>query len=213
MRLILLGPPGVGKGTQAQNLSEAWNIPRISTGDILREAVQQRTPLGMKVQAAMNGGRLVEDEVIIGIVRERLARPDTDRGYILDGFPRTLPQAEALSMLLNGFGKPIQRVVSLEAEDEELVRRLSGRRSCPSCQRVYHLVSCPPKRDEVCDGCGTALRQREDDRPEVIRKRLTVYRQETLPLVEYYTKKGLLTPVRAVGTIPAVLDRIKAALT
>lgn len=208
MRLILLGPPGAGKGTQAQRLAERLGIPQVSTGDILRAAVAAGTPLGREAKATMDRGALVPDGVVIGIIRERLKAPDCARGYILDGFPRTVAQAEALDETLGGMGTPLTAVLSLTVDPEELVRRLAGRRSCGSCGAAYHLETAPPRSPGRCDRCGGELFQREDDREETIRKRLAVYRDQTAPLVEYYRGRGLLKEVDGRGEIADVFARI-----
>lgn len=212
MRLILLGPPGAGKGTQAQRLTERLGIPQVSTGDILRAAVAAGTPLGREAKAYMDRGALVPDGVVIGIIRERLKAPDYTRGYILDGFPRTVAQAEALGETLKAMGTPLTAVLSLTVDPEELVRRLAGRRSCGSCGAAYHLDTAPPRRPGRCDRCGGELFQREDDREETIRKRLAVYRDQTAPLVEYYRGRGLLKEVDGRGEIADVFARISRVL-
>lgn len=212
MRLILLGPPGAGKGTQAQRLTERLGIPQVSTGDILRAAVAAGTPLGREAKATMDRGALVPDGVVIGIIRERLKAPDCARGYILDGFPRTVAQAEALGETLKAMGTPLTAVLSLTVDPEELVRRLAGRRSCGSCGAAYHLDTAPPRRPGRCDRCGGELFQREDDREETIRKRLAVYRDQTAPLVEYYRGRGLLKEVDGRGEIADVFARISRVL-
>ena len=208
MRVILLGPPGAGKGTQAQRLTQTLGIPQVSTGDILRAAVAAGTPLGREAKATMDQGALVPDGVVIGIIRERLAAPDCARGYILDGFPRTAAQAEALGETLQALGTPLTAVLSITVEPEELVRRLSGRRTCGSCGAAYHLTTAPPRRAGLCDRCGGALLQREDDREETIRKRLAVYREQTAPLVAYYRGRGLLREVDGRGDIDDVFARV-----
>ncbi|MBI2080879.1 MAG: adenylate kinase [candidate division NC10 bacterium] len=208
MRLILLGPPGAGKGTQAQRLTEKLGIPQVSTGDMLRAAVAAGTPLGREAKAYMDRGALVPDGVVIGIIRERLKAPDCARGYILDGFPRTVAQAEALGETLEAMGTPLTAVLSLTVDPEELVRRLAGRRSCGSCGAAYHLDTAPPRRPGRCDRCGGELFQREDDREETIRKRLAVYRDQTAPLVVYYRGRGLLKEVDGRGEIADVFARV-----
>ncbi|MBI3006984.1 MAG: adenylate kinase [candidate division NC10 bacterium] len=208
MRLILLGPPGAGKGTQAQRLTRTLGIPQVSTGDILRAAVAAGTPLGREAKAYMDQGALVPDGVVIGIIRERLGAPDCARGYILDGFPRTAAQAEALGETLRALGTPLTAVLSLTVDPEELVRRLSGRRTCGNCGAAYHLETAPPRRAGLCDRCGGALLQREDDREETIRKRLAVYREQTAPLVAYYRGRGLLREVDGRGDIDDVFARV-----
>jgi len=212
MRLFFLGPPGVGKGTQAQRLSAQQGIPKISTGDILREAVLKKTALGIQAKSFMDSGKLVPDEVVIGIIRERLKEADSQKGFILDGFPRTVPQAQALASMLRQDGQTISQVVNFELADDELVRRLSGRRSCPNCQAVYHLEFSPPQTPDLCDRCGGKLIQRSDDQPETIRKRLEVYRSQTVPLIRYYEEQGLLARIDGLGTPEAVFRKVTAAL-
>jgi adenylate kinase len=208
VRVILLGPPGAGKGTQAQRLTQTLGIPQVSTGDILRAAVAAGTPLGREAKAYMDQGALVPDGVVIGIIRERLAAPDCARGYILDGFPRTAAQAEALGETLQALETPLTAVLSITVDPEELVRRLSGRRTCGNCGAAYHLETAPPRRAGLCDRCGGALLQREDDREETIRKRLAVYREQTAPLVAYYRGRGLLREVDGRGDIDDVFARV-----
>jgi len=212
MNLIFLGPPGSGKGTQAKMLVDKYGIPQISTGDILREAVKEGTPLGKEAKKYMDEGKLVPDEVVVGIVRERLKEPDCTKGFILDGFPRTIPQAEALDKTLEEMGKGIDHVLSLEVDKEELVRRLSGRRTCKKCGAMYHIIFDPPKKDGICDRCGGELYQRDDDKEETIRERLRVYEEQTAPLIEYYRKKGLLRPIDGVGKIEEIFARITEAI-
>lgn len=212
MNLILLGPPGAGKGTQAKMLAEKYQIPQISTGDILRAAVKAGTPLGKKAKEYMDSGQLVPDEVVIGIIRERLKKKDAAGGYMLDGFPRTLPQAEALDEVLKGMGSRIDHVISIEVADEELIRRLSGRRTCRNCGQGYHLVFDPPKTKGRCDKCGGELYQRDDDNETTVANRLKVYKAQTQPLIDYYRKKGLLRPIEGLGDIQAIFQRIVAVL-
>jgi adenylate kinase len=212
MNLILFGPPGAGKGTQAQYLVESYKIPQISTGDMLRAAVKQGTPLGVKAQEIMQQGGLVSDEIVLGIVEERLAQDDCSAGFVLDGFPRTIPQADALALILQRNGRSIEHVVSLEVDNEEIVKRLSGRRSCRSCGKGYHETYDAPKQPDVCDVCGTALVQRDDDREQTVRNRLDVYEQQTAPLKEYYRSQQLLRNIPGMGPIADVQQRIAAAL-
>ncbi|MDY0383978.1 adenylate kinase [Trichlorobacter sp.] len=212
MNLILFGPPGAGKGTQAQFLVESYKIPQISTGDMLRVAVRQQTPLGLKAQEIMQQGGLVSDEIVLGIVEERLAQDDCRSGFVLDGFPRTIPQADALAEILQRCGRSIEHVVSLEVDNEEIVKRLSGRRSCPDCGKGYHVTYDAPKRVDVCDVCGVALVQRDDDREQTVRNRLAVYEQQTAPLKEYYRSQQLLRTIPGMGPIAEVQQRITAAL-
>ena len=208
MRLILMGPPGVGKGTQAMRLRDSLGIPHISTGDLLRNAVQAGSVLGREARGYMESGRLVPDDVIARLVAERLDRPDAAAGFLLDGFPRTLPQVEELERLLDARGLGIDRVIALEASEAEIVRRLSGRRVCPKCGALYHLESRPPASPGVCEGCGTPLVQRPDDTEAVIRERLRVYRDETLPVAQAYRQKGVLAEVDGSGDAEAVASRI-----
>ncbi len=191
MKLILLGAPGAGKGTQAEILSEKLNIPTISTGNILRAAVKNGTPTGLKAKAFMDAGQLVPDDVIIGIINERLAEPDCANGYILDGVPRTVAQAEAMEKADIIF----DAVVSIEISDDEIINRMSGRRVCESCGASYHVIAAPPKQDGVCDNCKGKLIRRKDDAPETVKARLEVYHKETEPLKDFYAKRGILKSV------------------
>jgi len=212
MKLILLGPPGAGKGTQAKMLTDRYGIPQISTGDILRAAVKEGTPMGVKAKSFMDAGALVPDEVVVGIVRERLQKADCAPGFILDGFPRTVAQADALKENLRALGKDLDAVISLEVDIEALVERLTGRRTCKECGRGYHVKFDPPKAAGVCDACGGVLFQRDDDREETIRKRLDVYHEQTSPLVAYYKNDGLLTAIDGMLEIDAVQRQILSAL-
>ena len=197
MKLILLGAPGAGKGTQAEILSRMYNIPTISTGNILRAAMKNGTPVGLKAKEYVDSGKLVPDDVIIGIVRERLAEDDCKDGYILDGMPRTLPQAQALE----DTGVEIDAVLSLEISDEEIVERMAGRRVCKDCGSTYHLVTIPPQVAGKCDKCGGELIIRKDDTPETVKDRLDVYHKETEPLKEFYAKRGKLKSVESNTTV------------
>ena len=208
MKLILLGAPGAGKGTQAEVLSNKLNIPTISTGNILRAAMRDGTPLGVQIKACMDAGQLVPDELVIGIVVERLAQPDCANGYILDGMPRTLPQAEALDK----HGVTFDHVISIEIEDEVIEKRMSGRRVCNSCGSSFHLVSRPPVKEGVCDNCGGELIQRKDDKPETVLARLATYHSETEPLKGFYDAKGILIPIENQPTIEATSVVIMEAL-
>lgn len=210
MNLILLGAPGAGKGTQSKLLQEKWNIPQISTGDMLRAAKQAKTPLGLKAETFMNAGKLVPDEVVIGLIRERLAAPDTARGFILDGFPRTVAQAEALGDLLKDLNRRLDAVVNLEVPEAELVERLTGRRTCSNCGTGFHLRFSPPRQTGVCDRCGGSLIQREDDQEATIRLRLKVYLEQTAPLVAYYEKAGLLRGASGIGSTEEVFARLSS---
>ena len=208
MKLILLGAPGAGKGTQADILCEKLDIPTISTGNILRAAVKNGTPTGMKAKAFMDAGQLVPDEVIIGIISERLEEPDCAKGYILDGVPRTIAQAEALEKA----GIVFDSVVSLEVSDEAICERMSGRRVCESCGASYHVAAVPPKTEGVCDKCGGKLIQRKDDAPETVKSRLEVYHKETEPLKAFYAERGLLKTVENQPTVEAVSQAILRVL-
>jgi adenylate kinase len=212
MNLILFGPPGAGKGTQAKKLVADFHIPHLSTGDILREAVRQETQLGKKARGYMDAGQLVPDELVIGMVNERLDQEDVKGGFILDGFPRTIPQAEALDGALRATGRKVDAVVSLEVPESELVGRLSGRRSCPKDGSVYHVVSSPPKQAGVCDKCGTPLIQRSDDTEEKVTERLRVYAQQTSPLKQWYEGKGLLKTIPGVGSPDGIYAEIRKVL-
>lgn len=208
MRLVFLGPPGVGKGTQAQRLVERYSILKMSTGDILRESVTRQTPLGLQAKSFMDSGRLVPDQVVIGLVHEWLKGLAKTQGYVLDGFPRTLVQAQALTRILDELKTPLHRAISFEVPEPELIRRLTGRRSCPKCQRVYHLEFNPPRQPGRCDTCGGTLIQRDDDREETVRKRLKVYQEETVPLLTYYDELKLLSRINGQGTIEEVSERL-----
>ena len=212
MNLILLGPPGAGKGTQAKMLIEKFGIPQISTGDILRAAVKEGTPMGVKAKSHMDAGSLVPDEVVVGIVRERLQKADCEKGFILDGFPRTVPQADALKEGLRDLGEEITSVVSLEVDTEALVARLTGRRTCRQCGRGFHVTFDPPAKDGVCDACGGELYQRDDDQEATIRNRLQVYLDQTAPLVAYYEQDGLVATIDGMQEIDVVRNDILAAL-
>ena len=208
MKLILLGAPGAGKGTQADILKKKLNVPTISTGNILRAAVKNGTPTGLKAKAFMDAGKLVPDEVIIGIITERLAEDDCKNGYILDGVPRTIAQAEAMEKA----GINFDAVVSIEVADEVIMERMSGRRVCESCGASYHLVAVPPKVAGVCDSCGGKLVQRKDDAPETVKDRLAVYHKETEPLKDFYAQRGLLKSVENQPSVEATTAAILKAL-
>jgi len=208
MDLIFLGPPGAGKGTQAKMLVERYGIPQVSTGDILRAAVAEGTELGKKAKEYMEAGKLVPDEVVIGIIEERLKQSDCEKGFILDGFPRTVPQAEALDKVLEKMGRKIDHVLTLDVPEEELIRRLTGRRTCKKCGAMYHIIFNPPKVEGVCDKCGGELYQRPDDNEETVRSRLSVYEQQTRPLIDFYEKKGLVRKIDGRGEIKEIFDQI-----
>ena len=212
LNIILLGPPGCGKGTQAKMLTEKYHIPQISTGDILREAVKNRTPLGLEAKTYMDSGKLVPDDVVIGIIQDRLKQPDCEKGFILDGFPRTVVQAEALDDTLKTMGKKIEHAISISVDEEELLRRLTGRRTCRSCGAMFHILFNPPKKEGICDKCSGELYQRDDDKEETIRNRLNVYNQQTAPLIDYYQKKELLRTIEGVGKIEDIFRKIEEVL-
>lgn len=211
MFVIFLGAPGAGKGTQASVLAQKKGIPHISTGDMFREAVSKGTELGLKAKEYMDRGELVPDEVVIGIVKERLSAPDCASGCILDGFPRTVAQAEALDRVLAEMGKQLDYVINIKVSEEEIIRRLTGRRTCKRCGAIYHMVYNPPARDGVCDKCGGELYQRDDDTEETVRNRLKVYEEKTAPLIDYYSRTGKLVDVdgeKPVEEVTAQIERL-----
>ena len=212
MRVIMLGPPGAGKGTQANRIADAYRIPHISTGDIFRENVKSATELGRKAQEYMDAGELVPDDVVVGMVASRLAEPDAKSGFNLDGFPRTVPQAQSLEDLLVDRETPLDVVLRLAVDEDEVVHRLTGRRVCRDCGAVYHVDYNPPSEPGVCDACGGELYQRDDDREEVVLNRLDVYHRQTQPLEYFYWERGLLRDVEAVGTVDEVTDRALGVL-
>jgi adenylate kinase len=212
MNIILLGPPGAGKGTQAKMLVDKYGIPQISTGDILRANLKAQTELGLEAKKYMDAGKLVPDEVVIGIINNRLKESDCQKGYMLDGFPRTVAQAEALDKILAEGGSGIDDVISIEVPNEELMGRLTGRRTCRQCGQGFHVMFDPPKQEGVCDKCSGELYQRDDDNEETVGNRLKVYADQTQPLIDYYTAKGLLRPIKGVGKMSEVFDRIVAVL-
>jgi adenylate kinase len=212
MILILLGPPGAGKGTQAKLLAAEFKVPHISTGDMFRDHKARGTEIGKKVQAIMDAGGLVTDDITNDMVKERLSRPDVAQGFILDGYPRTAAQAQYLDLLLHSMGKQITRCLSYEVSADVLVERMSGRRSCPKCGAVYHVSQNPPKRDGFCDKDGTGLVQREDDKPETVRKRLQEYAAKTEPLIRFYRDRKALSQIEGVGSPEGILAATKKAL-
>jgi adenylate kinase len=212
MRVIFLGPPGVGKGTQADFIAQKYEIPKLSTGDLLRESVANETPLGKEAKGYMNRGELVPDAVVVGLVEEKLTSPECQKGFLLDGFPRTEAQADQLSSYLASTGKGLDRVVYFSLSKDEIIRRISGRRSCPECKAVYHLESVPPKQAGICDVCGKSLIQRNDDKPETVESRLAVYQEQTAPLVEYYKTRNILSELDGAGLVSAVQERLVALL-
>jgi adenylate kinase len=212
MRVVFLGAPGVGKGTQADRIASQYHVAKISTGDLLREAIRNRTVLGLEAKRYMDEGSLVPDAVVIGLVREKLADPSCANGFVLDGFPRTVPQAEALETGLRSKGIALDRVVSFQVSREDIVRRLSGRRSCPKCQATFHVDFAPPKVEGMCDRCGDRLVQRSDDRRDAIEMRLKVFDEQTAPLVRYYDERRLLFPMDASGAVDVVYQHLSQEL-
>jgi len=212
LRIIFLGPPGVGKGTQATRLAAGRGIPHISTGDILRAEVAAGSELGLRAKAHMDRGGLVPDALVVDMVARRLARPDCEPGYLLDGFPRTMAQAEALEARLAQNGQAVDHVLTFRAPDDVLVRRLAGRRACPECGEGYHVETLPPKSDGLCDRCGAKLVQRQDDQPETIRNRLEVYNAQTRELIDHYRTAGALVEIDATGDVDAIARDVAAAL-
>lgn len=211
MRLVFLGAPGAGKGTQAKSVAKRYGIPHISTGDILREAVKNETALGLKAKEYMDSGSLVPDDVVVGVVAEKLA--SIADGFLLDGFPRTVAQAEALGAILEESGGKLDNVIYFDVDEDTVVRRLSGRRTCGSCGANYHIEAMRPKADGVCDRCGGELYQRDDDKPDVVRERLAVYGEETAPLIEYYREQGLLDEVAAGQSVNEVKEELEKHLS
>jgi adenylate kinase len=214
MRIVFLGAPGSGKGTQSQRLVERHGIPQVSTGDLLRAHVREGTELGRRAKAVMDAGQLVDDATILGMVRERLAAPDAARGFILDGFPRTVPQAEGLDQMLAAIGQPLDAAVLFDVDPGLLVKRISGRRTCEDCGRVFNVHTAPPPSPPPCGGqCETPrLVQRPDDKEETVARRLSVYEEQTRPLVGFYEQRGLLRRIDAEGDLPTVTARLEAAL-
>ncbi len=212
MRLVLLGAPGAGKGTQAKLLIEKYGIPQISTGDILRKAVADGTPLGKEAKVIMDKGELVTDEIVIGLVKERLAQDDCKTGYILDGFPRTTPQAEALDSELAAVNTPLTDALSVDVPMEDLMKRLTGRRTCKGCQQMYNVHFSAPKTEGACDKCGGELEQRADDKEDTIKNRLEVYEKSTAPLIDYYNGKGILKSVEGTGSIDDIFGKVCSML-
>ncbi len=212
MNIILLGPPGAGKGTQAKRLIDKYGIPQISTGDMLRAALKEGTPLGLEAKKYMDQGALVPDSVVIGLVKERIQKPDCAKGYMLDGFPRNVSQAEALDSMLSELSQKIDDVVCIEVPSEELLGRLTGRRTCKGCGAGYHIKFDPPSKEGVCNKCGAELYQRDDDNEATVSSRLKVYDDQTKPLIEYYSKQNKLRPVNGVGGMDEIFGRITAIL-
>lgn len=213
MRLVLLGAPGAGKGTQAKKLIKKYGIPQISTGDILRKNVADGTPLGKEAKSYMDRGELVPDTVVLGLIADRLKQDDCKRGFILDGFPRNTAQAETLDGMLKKLTMPLDSALSVDVPKDDLMKRLTGRRTCRNCGQMYNIYFSPPKKNGVCDKCGGELYQRDDDREETIRKRLDVYEAQTAPLIGYYKKKNILKSVMGTGGIDEIFNKICAAIT
>lgn len=212
MQIVFLGPPGVGKGTQAKGVAAEQGVPHISSGDMLREAVSERTPTGLKGKTYMDSGKLVPDDVMIDLVADRIARPDCARGFVLDGFPRTLAQAEALASMLQAKGRPVSVVLYFDADEATIVERLSGRRLCRSCGAGYHVKFMPPKNGTTCDKCGGELYQRADDKAETIKERLQVYQKQTAALIQYYRDPGLLKQIPGGASVEQVGQKVREAL-
>ncbi len=212
MRLVIMGPPGAGKGTQSALISSKYGIPHVSTGDMFREILKRSDGLANRIRKYVESGELVPDELVVEMVRDRICRPDCERGFILDGFPRTVAQAEALDRMLESAGKELNAVLYLRVSEEAVVRRLSRRRVCESCGAIYHLDYNPPKRPGVCDRCGGRLIQRDDDREEVIRERLRVYHEQTEPLIKYYGERGLLVEIDGCKEIHQVWEDVQRVL-
>ncbi len=208
MKIIMLGAPGAGKGTQAKKIADRYQIPHISTGDIFRANIKEGTELGQKAKSYMDQGLLVPDELTLELIMDRFKNPDCVNGYVLDGFPRTIPQAEALTKALEKNGEAIDYAINVEVPDENIVTRMSGRRACLACGATYHIVYAPTKTEGVCDRCGEALVLRDDDKPETVKKRLDVYHSQTQPLIDYYTKQGKLAEVDGTQNVDAVFDTI-----
>jgi len=208
MKLVIFGPPSAGKGTQAQKLSKQYGIPQVATGDLLRKAVADKTPLGLKIKSYLDQGKLGPDEVIVQLIKERVAKPDCKKGFLLDGFPRTMGQAKELEKMTD-----IDLVLSIVVDFESLVERAVGRRTCPKCSAVYHIKFNPPMNEGVCEKCGSKLIQRDDDREETVRNRLKVYQEQTAPLIEYYRKKGKLVDIDGSGGIDAVFAQMVDAIS
>lgn len=212
MKIIMLGAPGAGKGTQAKKIAEKYSIPHISTGDIFRANIKNGTELGKKAKTYMDQGLLVPDELVVDLVVDRVKQDDCSNGYVLDGFPRTIPQAEALDKALAAMGEAMDYAINVEVPDENIVRRMSGRRACVDCGATYHIVYAPTKEENICDNCHGELILREDDKPETVQKRLNVYHEQTQPLIDYYTKEGILKSVDGTKDLEEVFADIVAIL-
>ena len=212
MRIIMLGAPGAGKGTQAKMIASKYGVPHISTGDIFRANIKNGTELGAKAKGYMDEGLLVPDELVVDLVIDRFKEEDCKKGYVLDGFPRTIPQAEVLEEALNKIGDKIDYAVDIDVPDENIINRMSGRRACVTCGATYHIVHVPPKKEGICDGCGSELILRDDDKPETVKNRLKIYHDQTQPLIDFYTKKGILKSVDGTQDMNDVFAAIVAIL-
>ena len=212
MKLIMLGAPGAGKGTQAKKIAEKYQIPHISTGDIFRANIKAGTELGMKAKSFMDQGQLVPDEVTIGMLLDRISQDDSKNGYVLDGFPRTIPQAESLTAALKERGEKIDYAVNVDVPDDNIINRMSGRRACVGCGATYHVVYNAPKSEDICDTCGEKLILRDDDKPETVKNRLLVYHDQTQPLIDYYKKEGVLVEVDGTQNLEKVYQDVVAVL-
>ena len=212
MKIIMLGAPGAGKGTQAKQIAAKYSIPHISTGDIFRANIKNGTELGKKAKEYMDQGLLVPDELTCDLVMDRIAQDDAKNGFVLDGFPRTIPQAEALDAALTKIGQSMDYAIDVDVPDENIINRMSGRRACLNCGATYHIVSIPPKKEGICDSCGNALVLRDDDKPETVKKRLDVYHDQTQPLIDYYKGKGILKSVSGTQPMEKVFEDITAIL-
>ena len=212
MRIILLGAPGSGKGTQAQMLVEKYQIPQISTGDLLREAVSAGTTLGKKAKTVIDAGQLVSDDIVLSMIKERLGEKDAKNGFILDGFPRNETQAEALDALLDELNWPLESAILITADTKQVIRRIVGRRTCADCKQVYNIFTSTPETEDVCDKCGGGLTHRADDNEETIRKRLDIYEEQTAPLIEYYKRKNMLHSIEGTGDMKEIFDAVCKAL-
>ena len=212
MKIIMLGAPGAGKGTQAKMIAETYKLPHVSTGDIFRANIKNNTDLGKEAKTYMDKGELVPDELTVRILLDRVAQADCANGYVLDGFPRTIPQAEVLDAELNKLGEKVDYAIDVEVPDENIVKRMSGRRACLKCGATYHIVHIPPKKEGICDACGSELVQRDDDKEETVKNRLAVYHQQTQPLIDFYSNKGVLKTVDGTKDSAEVFEDIKKIL-
>jgi adenylate kinase len=212
MKIIMLGAPGAGKGTQAKMIAEKYSIPHVSTGDIFRANIKEQTELGMEAKKYMDQGLLVPDELTVKILLDRVAKDDCKNGYVLDGFPRTIPQAEVLDKAVSELNETIDFAINVDVKDENIIRRMSGRRACLKCGATYHIEHIPPKKEGICDKCGSELVLRDDDKPETVEKRLKVYHEQTQPLIDYYNKKGILREVDGSQDMKDVFNAIVAIL-